>query len=203
METEPKKAIKRLAEFDLLKFIHPALTITRSLETTFGSIQETLSWFKLLFFDEELNRAHLFLMALFDELNPDQRQEALQRLYVPPSAREEIITGIEKAKHALIALHRTGRSEIYHSLNTLNIQTILFTMVISKDKEQKKSVSLYLTTLRAIRPELTGKDLQSMGYLPGPVFKRILKAILEAKLEEKVQGKDKEVEFVRENFPLN
>jgi len=203
MEAEPKKAIKRLAEFDLLKFIHPDLTITKSLETTFGAIQETLSWFKLLFFEEELNRAHLFLMALLDELNPDQRQEALQRLYVPPSAREEIISGIDEAKHALIALHRTGRSEIYHTLSPLNIQTILFTMVKSKDKEQKKSVSLYLTTLRTISPELTGKDLQSMGYIPGPFFKKILTAILEAKLEEKVQGKEKEVEFVRKNFPLN
>ena len=74
-------------------------------------------------------------------------------------------------------------------------------MAISKDKEQKKSVSLYLTTLREISPELTGKDLQSMGYLPGPVFKRILKAILEAKLEEKVQGKDKEVRVSTNGAP--
>jgi len=203
METEPKKAIKRLAEFDLLKFIHPDLTITKSLETTFGAIQETLSWFKLLFFEEHLNRAHLFLMALLDELNPDQRQEALQRLYVPPSVREEIISGIDEAKLALAELHRKERSAIYHTLSPLNIQTILFTMVKSKDKEQKKSVSLYLTTLRAISPELTGKDLQSMGYIPGPYFKKILTAILQAKLEEKVQGKDDEVEFVRQNFPLN
>jgi tRNA nucleotidyltransferase (CCA-adding enzyme) len=203
METEPKKAIKRLAEFDLLKFIHPQLTITRSLETTFREIQETVSWFNLLFFEEELNRAHLFLMALLDELNPDQRQEALQRLYVPPSAREEIISGIETAKHTLAKLHRAGRSEIYHILSPLNIQTILFTMAKSRDKDQKKSVSLYLTALRDITPEITGKDLQSMGYSPGPLFKRILTAILEAKLEEKVQGRDEEREFVKEHFPLN
>jgi tRNA nucleotidyltransferase (CCA-adding enzyme) len=203
METEPKKAIKRLAEFNLLKFIHPGLSITRSLETTFGAIQETITWFNLLFFEEELNRAHIFLMALLDELNPDQRQEALQRLYVPPSAREEIITGIEEAKHALAKLHRAGHSKIYHTLSPLNIQTILFTMAKSRDTEQKKSVSLYLTALREISPELTGKDLQSMGYTPGPLFKRMLTAILEAKLEDRVKGRDEEIEFVREHFPLN
>ncbi len=203
METEPKMAIKRLAEFNLLKFIHPDLSITKSLETTFGAIQETISWFNLLFFEEELNRAHLFLMALLDELNPDQRQEALQRLYVPPTAREEIITGIEEAKHALAKLYRAGHSKIYHTLSPLNMQTILFTMAKSRDTEQKKSVSLYLTALREISPELTGKDLQSMGYAPGPLFKRILTAILEAKLEENVQGRDEEIEFVREHFPLN
>ena len=141
-------------------------------------------------------------MALLDELNHDQRQEALQRLYVPPSAREEITSGIEEAKNALAKLNRAGRSEIYHTLSPLNIQTILFTMAISRDKEQKKSVSLYLTTLRGICPDLTGKDLQAMGYAPGPIFKRILTAILKAKLDEKIQGRDEEVEFVKEHFPV-
>jgi tRNA nucleotidyltransferase (CCA-adding enzyme) len=142
-------------------------------------------------------------MALFDELSAEQRQEALQRLYVPPSAREEIISGIEQAKHALAKLYRAGHSKIYHTLSPLNMQTILFTMAKARDTEQKKSVSLYLTALREISPELTGKDLQSMGYSPGPLFKRILNAILEATLEEKVQGRDEEIEFVREHFPLN
>ena len=202
LETEPEKAIKRLAKFDLLKFIHPDLTITRSLETTFGAIQETISWFNLLFFEEELNRAHLFLMALLDELNHDLRNEALQRLYVPSSARAEIISGIEEAKYALAKLYRAGRSAIYHTLRPLNIQTILFMMAKSRDKEQKKSVSLYLTTLREISPDLTGKDLQAMGYAPGPIFKKIFTAILETKLDDKIKGRDEEAAFVKEHFPI-
>ncbi|MCK5505263.1 MAG: CCA tRNA nucleotidyltransferase, partial [Thermodesulfovibrionia bacterium] len=138
LETEPIKAIRKLAEFDLLKFIHHRLTITKTLEATFEAIQETFAWFKLLFFEEELNKSHLFLMALLDELAPQERNEALKRLQVPPKARKEILVGIAKSQIALKELKKASQKESYHTLLSLNIQTILFTMAKAKDKEQKK-----------------------------------------------------------------
>jgi tRNA nucleotidyltransferase (CCA-adding enzyme) len=46
-------------------------------------------------------------------------------------------------------------------------------MAKAKKEEHKKAISLYLTTLRKINPELTGEELKKMGYTPGPVFKKI------------------------------
>lgn len=201
-ETEPLNAIKRLFKFDLLKFIHKSLTLTETLKDTFKAIQETFAWFKLLFFEEELNKAHLFLMALLNELTPPERSEALQRLYVPPSARKEILDGIEKSEKVLAGL--TGASEklIYYTLMPLDIPTILFAMASTKDQEQKKAISLYLTTLRKIKPEITGKDLEKMGYAPGPLFKEILTALLEARLERRIKSREEEMVFVRKTFKI-
>jgi tRNA nucleotidyltransferase (CCA-adding enzyme) len=72
----------------------------------------------------------------------------------------------------------------------------------ARDKEQKKAISLYLTTLRKIKPELTGKDLQAMGYTPGPQFRKILTSLLEARLERQVKSREGEIKFVKENFPI-
>ncbi len=202
LETEPIKAIKRLSEFDLLKFIHPNLSITRSLEETFEAIQETFAWFKLLFFDEELNKSHLFLMALFEELESQERSEALQRLFVPPTARQGILDGIKESQNALIKLQKASQKEIYYTLLPLNLQTILFTMAKARHKELKKSISLYLTTLRKIKPALTGKDLKAMGYTPGPLFKKILTSLLEARLEKQIKSLEEEIKFVKEKFPV-
>jgi tRNA nucleotidyltransferase (CCA-adding enzyme) len=202
LETEPIKAIKRLDEFDLLKFIHPHLTITKSLDETFEAIQETFAWFKLLFFEEELNKSHLFLMALFEELQSQERTEALKRLFVPPTARREILEGIMESQNALSKLQKASQKGIYYTLRPLNLQTILFTMSTARDKEQKKAISLYLTTLRKIKPELTGKDLQAMGYTPGPQFRKILTSLLEARLERQVKSREGEIKFVKENFPI-
>jgi tRNA nucleotidyltransferase (CCA-adding enzyme) len=165
-------------------------------------MQETFAWFKLLFFEEELNKAHLFLMALLNELTPPERSEALQRLYVPPSARKELLDGIEKSKKVLAGL--TGASEklIYYTLMPLDIPTILFGMASTKDQEQKKAISLYLTTLRKIKPELTGKELKKMGYAPGPLFKEILSALLEARLERRIKSREEEILFLKKKFPL-
>jgi tRNA nucleotidyltransferase (CCA-adding enzyme) len=202
IETEPLSAMKRLLKLDLLKFIHPELKITKSLEETFISIQETFAWFKLLFIEEELNKSHLFLMALFDELKADERGKALERLLVPTNVKKEIMTGIEESRKALLKLRGASPKDIYSTLKPLNLKSILFTMAKAKEKEQKKAVSLYLTSLRMTKPELTGKDLKAMGYAPGPEFKKILTAVLEARLEGKIKNRADEVEFVNKEFPV-
>ena len=201
-ETAPLNAIKRLSSFDLLKFIHKSLALTESLKDTFEAIQETFAWFKLLFFEEELNKSHLFLMALLDELTPAERVEALQRLYVPPAARKEILNGIEQSEKVLERLRGDSEKEIYYTLMPLDIPTILFTMAKTKNKEQKKAISLYLTTLRKLKPELTGKDLKQMGYAPGPLFRKILTALLEARLERRIKSREEEIELVRREFRI-
>ena len=200
LETEPVNAIKRLAEFDLLKFIHPKLKMTASLEKTFKAIQETYAWFKLLFVEEELNKSHLFLMALLNELTDNERGEALKRLYVPPAACTGICEGIRESGPVLSGLHDDSPKDIYNTLYPLNIQTILFAMASAGSEEQKKAISLYLTTLRLTRAELTGKDLKLMGYTPGPLFKEMLTAILEARLDGKIRSREDEVRFVRKHF---
>jgi tRNA nucleotidyltransferase (CCA-adding enzyme) len=203
LETESLKTIKTLSELDLLKFIHPNLMLTHELEETFESIQETLSWFKLLFLKEEINKSHLFLMALFEGLKINEREKALQRLAVPPRAKREILEGIETSKSTLHNLQKILQSErlIYYTFNLLTLPTILFIIAKAKDEKQKKAISLYLTTLRKIKPALTGKDLKAMGYEPGPIFNKIFKSILDARLEGKIKSREEEMIFIKEHFP--
>jgi tRNA nucleotidyltransferase (CCA-adding enzyme) len=174
--------------------------VTKTLEETFEAIQETFAWFKLLFFEEEVNKSHLFLMSLIEELTLQERKEALQRLQVPPKASREILDGIERSQTALLRLQGASQKDIYYILYPLKIQTILFTMAKAQFKEQKKAVSLYLTTLRKIRPELKGEDLQKMGYRPGPLFKKIFTEIVDARLERRVKSREEEIRFVKERF---
>jgi len=201
-ETEPVNATKRLAELDLLKFIHPGLAITNTLKENFISIQETFSWFKLLFFEEEVNKSHLFLMALLDELTTSERPEALQRLQVPKNVSKEMLTGIKDSKITLSKLKDANQKAIYYALSPLDLHTILFSMAKAKQKDRKQAISIYLTKLRNIKPELTGKDLHLLGYPEGPLFKEILTAILDARLEKQVKSREGEMKFVKNKFPI-
>jgi len=62
---------------------------------------------------------------------------------------------------------------------------------------------LAMTPAEQIRPAplITGDDLISEGYLPGPRFKEILAACEDAQLEGRVSTRDEAMEFVRKNFP--
>ncbi len=48
---------------------------------------------------------------------------------------------------------------------------------------------------------LTGHDLAGMGYAPGPVFARILRAVEDAALERRIATADEARELVRREFP--
>jgi poly(A) polymerase len=52
-------------------------------------------------------------------------------------------------------------------------------------------------------PLVTGDDLISAGYQPGPRFKEILTAVEDAQLEGRLQSKDAAMEFVGREFPQN
>jgi len=50
-------------------------------------------------------------------------------------------------------------------------------------------------------PLLTGDDLIALGYVPGPIFGRILHALEDAQLEGKISNQTEALELVRKEFP--
>jgi poly(A) polymerase len=63
---------------------------------------------------------------------------------------------------------------------------------------------LAATPAEAMRPKplITGEELISAGYAPGPRFKEILSAVEDGQLEGRLQSKESAIEFVRQQFPL-
>jgi poly(A) polymerase len=62
---------------------------------------------------------------------------------------------------------------------------------------------LAATPAEAMRPQplITGRELISAGYPPGPRFKEILSAVEDGQLEGRLQSKESAIEFVRQQFP--
>jgi poly(A) polymerase len=58
------------------------------------------------------------------------------------------------------------------------------------------------TPVEEIRPTrlLTGNDLQSLGYRPGPLFSKILRSLEDAQLEGLVRSRDEAIAFVAQHY---
>jgi poly(A) polymerase len=52
------------------------------------------------------------------------------------------------------------------------------------------------------KPLITGDDLISAGYKPGPQFKEILTTVEDGQLEGRLQNRDQAMNYVRQEFPL-
>jgi tRNA nucleotidyltransferase (CCA-adding enzyme) len=196
-ETEPVKTLKRFSDYGLLKVIYPNLIFNEELESTLKSMHETLSWFNLLFLEEKTDRGVLYLMALFSGLKDEEVRAVIERLSPSPKVRDMIINGMSQARDLMRKLPLDDPVEIYHHLHKLSLETVLFSMALSKDRQKQKVVSQYLTELRKVKTILKGDDLKNMGIQPGPLYSKILTMLLEERLRGHLKSREDEEKFVR------
>ena len=91
--------------------------------------------------------------------------------------------------------------ELYTTLLPYDTETLLYVMAKSGTEKAKRLISIYFSRLKNTRVEIRGKDLLSMGYSQGPLFREILEGLLEARLNDLVKTREDEIEFVRERWP--
>jgi tRNA nucleotidyltransferase (CCA-adding enzyme) len=199
-EAEPLKVLKRMKDFDLLKFIHPGLKGTAELERLFTNIGETLTWFRMLYLELKAEKWFVYFLGLFDRMKDSATEEALERLAVPIRIRARMYHARVRSREVLFLFYKVqelSSSRIYDLLSPLDVESILLMMAKAKKETARKHISLYLTRLRNVKVMLTGNDLKKMGIPPGPKYKKILADLLDAKLDGAVKNREEELDFVK------
>ncbi len=199
-EREPKQALKRMAEFNLLRFIHPKLEWSSRLQTLLEAVEQAVDWYQLLYLDRKLAVWLVYMMALLEVLPERGVTEVLKRF---PFSEPETAKLKESRMGSHAALRQLGKrpplkpAEAYRLLSRLSDETLLGLMAKSKRELVKRQVSAFLTTSQHVKPSLTGVDLKAMGLKPGPQFKMILDRLLDARLNRDVKTESEERELVR------
>ncbi len=200
-EREPRRAVSRMAELDLLRFIHPKLSWSPRLDELLAGVEEALDWYRLLYLDRPMHSWLVCMMALLDVLPGRAVSDLLKRF---PFTEQEA----EKLRAARFALRGLLRrlakqppprpAETMRLLTGLADETLIFIMAKDKSESVKRQVSAYLTTYRHVKPSLTGRDLQAMGLKPGPLYRKILDALLDARLNGEVNTEAEERELAKQ-----
>jgi tRNA nucleotidyltransferase (CCA-adding enzyme) len=55
-----------------------------------------------------------------------------------------------------------------------------------------------LTAICCDKPSINGKDIRTLGYKPGPAFKKALDAVWQARLDGVVRTREEELSYVKE-----
>ncbi|MBI5776289.1 MAG: CBS domain-containing protein [Nitrospirae bacterium] len=189
-EQEPRRAVARMAELDLLRFIHPDLKWSSRLDGLLKAVEDGVQWHRLLYLDRKLDAWLVYFMALMEVLPPRAVGETMKRLGMSARDADRIKAGHAAANAVLRRLARRPPlqpSETYHALNGLADETLLLLMAKAKADSVKRQVSAYLTAYQRTKPSLTGADLKALGLKPGPLYKRLLGRLLDARLDGKVK----------------
>jgi tRNA nucleotidyltransferase (CCA-adding enzyme) len=198
-EREPKSGLKRLAELDLLRFIHPKLVWTPRLGKLLFAVEETLDWYRLLYLDHKLEAWLVYMMAIAAVL-PDRGVADLLKRF-PFSEREATTVkamrgGAHRLLRQLSKQPPLKPSGVCRVLEGVPDEALLAIMAQSPSDRVKRQVSAYLTAWRQAKPRLTGKDLQSMGITPGPIYSKVLTQLRDAHLDGLVKTETEERTFM-------
>ncbi len=85
--------------------------------------------------------------------------------------------------------------EIYKTFDGVNLESILMFAAINKTAALK-----YLDVLKDIKLEMSGKDLQEIGFAPSPKYQECFDFILKEKLKNPALDKAQEIEIAKEFF---
>jgi len=202
-EDNPLPALRRMKDFDLLRFLHPRLRLGDEIEGLFERIHHVISWFDLLFLEERYERWFIYFYGLIDSLKEGEIDEICQRLAMNSKLEKKVADGKRRADQALLKIFawinadlRPKRSEIYSVLAPLSTESKLFMMAKTTQLATRRYISLYFTQLKDTKPLLRGTDLIRIGVKPGPSIRTTLSDLLKARLDEQVMTRQDEMEFI-------
>lgn len=207
-EETPFSAIRRLDDFDLLRYLHPALQASDGVGKLFESASRALHWHELLYTGEKVESWKLYLLCLTAHLDDEALAATVSHLQLPHRMALELTAGRTEAHRLLGSLQRRRRrsteprpSELHQWFGRLSTVLLLYLTARADHEEIRRWLSRYLVHLRHVEPQLNGDDLRRLGYPPGPLFRQILNELLDARLDGKVESQQDEVTFVKKRFP--
>ena len=197
-EREPVNILARLADFNLLQFIHPRLKWSPGLARLLNAAEKAVEWYARLSLGRLTSPWVVYGMALLDHLPQPAVQETLARLTFPRRQAQTLLWVAQEGARLLRTLDRTDKpSDTFRTLRNLPDETLIFLMAKTRSERAKQNISDQFTTYRRVRPVLRGNDLKAMGLEPGPLFNRILDRLLDARLDGTVETEADERRMVR------
>jgi tRNA nucleotidyltransferase (CCA-adding enzyme) len=185
-EEHPIPAIRLLHEYRLLQFIHSSVVLDSFLLGLLYQVQSVLSWFRLNFFNEEQPEAWLlYLMALLEKLDRQERIEVSSRLQLTARVQEILKyykSNTKDIRARLMSRTQPAPSDTYFSLHEFPQEVILYAMARSSEDLIRQQILAFFQDYRNKKLAITGDDILKLGAGPGPEIKDILDEVLRARL---------------------
>ena len=208
-EDNPAPILRRMAYFRLMPFLWPDLRTDLKIDRRFLHVltqaNQAIAWFKLLYLPDKLEAWMVYLLAIMSRSRTKELLAFCHRFDLPPRQRRKLVA--QKTEAERIAREMQKRSflrpsEIYWLLHKFDNEGLLYLMTIARKRFIQQAVSLFVTTLRKAHPLVSGDELKTMGYIPGPQFRVIRNHLIELQLDGEIASHDQALAFIRANYPV-
>jgi tRNA nucleotidyltransferase (CCA-adding enzyme) len=208
-EHDPVRAIARLAQLKLIRFLHHRLYYTKNVKQVVATVPKTLTWWTHRFPDSQIDRPIIYLMALSSGCSPVVVATMIRRLALSREQAKKVSAAGNRIDRALKGLteKRTVRpSQVYRILSEFSDEALVLLLAKQESTQYRRRSSLLKRRLvayvkhRTIRTVLTGRDLQALGLEAGPQYKTILAKLLDARIDGMIMTEEMERAFVQKRL---
>ncbi|MEK6764119.1 MAG: hypothetical protein AABY96_15550 [Nitrospirota bacterium] len=204
-ERDPVRAIARLEQLKLLRFLHRRLCYAENVQRTATAVPKALAWWGRRFPDSVIDKPIVYLMALSSESSQAVVATMIRRLALSREQAKKMSTGRDRVNRALKRLTDSGavrHSQVFRLLADFSDEACVLLLAKQRSTQSglrgllKRQLVAYMKN-KAVKTALTGRDLQAMGLQPGPQYTTILGKLLDARIDGKVSTEEEERVFVR------
>lgn len=183
--TDWQAVLAHLDQLQALTCLHPALHLT---DTLWQQLRLAADW-------------ETKLDLLLASLPPLERTPTAKKLSLPPHRIERLqaLTAAETQIAAGLARHDRP-SQLVQLLQPYDNE-MLDLIALRGDADCQEAIYYYRHHWSQVKPPLDGKDLQAIGYGPGPQFKQMLQALTVATLDGIVTSREEALAFLDLQFP--
>jgi tRNA nucleotidyltransferase (CCA-adding enzyme) len=208
-EHDPVRAIARLAQLKLIRFLHYRLYYTKNVKQVVAAVPKALTWWTRLFPDSQIDRPIIYLMALSSGCSPVVVATMIRRLALSREQAKKVSAAgsrIDRALKRLTEKETVRPSQVYRILSEFSDEALVLLLAKVASTQYGRRSSLLKRRLvayvkhRTIRTALTGRDLQALGLAAGPQYKTILGKLLDARIDGMITTEAMERAFVQKRL---
>jgi tRNA nucleotidyltransferase (CCA-adding enzyme) len=207
-EPEPLKAVRRMAQLDELRFVHPDLKLDSDLERLSLRAREAIASYEASRSRKRpLDAWIIYLMALFDDLSYNTVSSICSRFVFRGSDSLRILSYKGRADGVLRSLESKAAmspSRVYRFLEPFAFEVTVLMMAKASLTASRPGSKLAISRIKdffgkynGARSAIRGDDIKAMGLKPSRKFKAILRKVLYRKIDGKLRTRAEELEYVR------
>lgn len=198
-EKNPTKALKRMKELGVLKYVLPDTEINVDMIKNLDKISESYDFWQKNVSEEEIDLWLIYFYFLIYQLEQKKIQRICKKLLLKPKIVDKInyiYLNLDSIIDFLSQKEKLLPSSIFKKLKDVPNELLFIAMMKSKSSIAKERIIDFVKNYKKERLYISGKDLKKMGVKPGPIYSHILNTLLCAQLDGEVNNKEDEIRFV-------
>ncbi|KUK84011.1 MAG: Uncharacterized protein XD97_0058 [Pelotomaculum thermopropionicum] len=203
MEPRPEPVFSRLVKLKLWNFLFPGVEYDR-IKKVLVKLPQAIKRMQSWDLAEKWEQWMIYLLGVLHCTDRESAGDICRRYKISKRHTDKIFTvlnGWQDTVNALQSRKGYKTSDLAGHLMSLPREAYPLVLAYLVDHESRKRFREVLTAIYYDSISIDGRDLHSLGFKPGPAFKRALDAVWQARLDRLVRTREEELNYVR-NFLL-